>query len=265
MKGWSKIDKISKEQINEFSWFKGYMFADVNIDQGATRDYEELRYRDLGISTLGNIEGKKILDVGCGGGLYTLTFMKMGAEVYGQDISENAIERCKKNCIAYGFSPTLVVGNCEQLQFDDDTFDIVYSGDVFEHITESQKEKFISEIYRVLKPGGIFTVTTPNLKYLKLGNGIKRMISIFKLKNPFKVYIAHTHNNPDNEHHGLTTHKRLIKQIQNNLFHDPISVPVPFRKRNVPNWFEKLVNGSTWFNQKIILSAKKPIFLGYYK
>ena len=133
---------------------------------------KSLRLRDISVFSLGEIENKKILDIGCGYGLYSLTFLKLGAkEVCGQDILEDVIKINAEKCNREGFDNfTGKVGDCANLQFEESTFDLIFSGDVFEHITDIQKQDFINEAFRVLKPGGFFTIKTPNLNYLKLTN-----------------------------------------------------------------------------------------------
>jgi len=62
----------------------------------------------------------------------------------------------------------LVIGDASKLDFPDNFFDCAFSSDFFEHISLEVKEKVISEVYRVLKPGGIFVIKTPNLSFLKI-------------------------------------------------------------------------------------------------
>ncbi len=161
---WNDIEIVERDALPEFWWHKGYFYFDFNNKNLFRRDFEELRYRDLAIFALGEVKGKRILDIGCGEGLYTLTFLKLEAEfVAGQDISEKAVEAAIETCKKQGFKNfTIKEGNCETLLFEDNSFDLVFAGDVFEHITYQQKVNFINEIFRVLKPGGVFTIKTPN-------------------------------------------------------------------------------------------------------
>ena len=168
--------------------------------------------------SLGDIKGKKVLDVGCGAAHYSTIVGKMGAEfVGGQDLDEEQIKKGRSKLKELGINGKLVVGNAINLGFPDNFFDCVFSADFFEHISLEEKEKVISEVFRVLKPGGIFTIKTPNLTYLKVVIYIKRFINIFTARSPF-IHIAHTKNNPDNQHHGLTTFAKLESLLEGSFF-----------------------------------------------
>jgi len=266
MKNWNSTEIVKKCDLQENYWHQGFFHLDFGKTEFYRRDFDELKWRDLSLFSLNQIESKKILDVGCGSGLYTLTFLKLGADfVAGQDISEEAvnstIDTCKKN----GFSNfSIKKGNCETLLFDDNSFDLAFSGDVFEHITKEQKINFINEIYRVLKPGGLLTIKTPNKSYLKMSTFLRQIIALMKIKNPFKIHIPHTHNNPNNEHHGLTTISELKKILNATMFHSPEITYKELNKKHIPLLIKKTFRKSSVFNQHIIITVRKPIFYGIY-
>lgn len=263
---WNKSELIEKQNIKGDFWQRGFFYSRIGEKEFYKRDFEELRYRDLSLFTLGSIESKNILDVGCGDGLYVLAFLQLGAnKVSAQDILPEEIEKCKEKCKQAGFSNfDLKVGNCEQLLFDNSLFDIVFSGDVFEHITKQQKINFINEIYRVLKPGGVFTIKTPNKDYLKMSLFFKKIMYTLKLKNPFNLYIAHTNNNPNNEHHGLSTYKEFEEIFNNTMFHEPKITYQILNKKGFPIFLSKLFKKNKYFNQQIIITVRKPYFYGLY-
>ena len=96
--------------------------------------------------------GKGLLEVGCGAGIDLVRFARAGANVTGIDLSKTAIELARKNIGHNGLSAELRVMNGESMQFADNTFDAVYAHGVLQYTADA--EKMISEIYRVLKPGG---------------------------------------------------------------------------------------------------------------
>lgn len=264
---WKSTEYVKQSDLAEFYWEQGFFYTEFgNKDKTYKRDFEELRLRDISLFTLGSIKDKRVLDLGCGTGLYALTFLKLGAkEVCGQDLSQSYIDIVSKNAKRLNFDNFVgKVGDCSVLQFEDNSFDLVFCGDVFEHIDDSLKEKFISEAYRVLKPGGLFTLKTPNKSYLRLTNFLHRIKAVLKFKNPFKIHIAHTKNNPDNEHHGLINHKNLDKLFLKTMFHFPVTTKTKLNK-GIPDYMAVFLGKFRVFNQHVIITVQKPIFYGIYK
>ena len=77
--------------------------------------------------------------------------MEAGAEVTGIDFSQPAVDSC---ICRFGDSARFICGDVCRLPFDDSEFDSVFAFHVLEHLTESELETAVSEIGRVLRPGG---------------------------------------------------------------------------------------------------------------
>lgn len=102
---------------------------------------------------------KKVLDYGCGNGLFYPLFRSVftEAEVFGADISSVAIEQIKKKYPE--ISDRVNVINDDSTNFPNGFFDVVVSVEVMEHVTDL--DKYLTEIKRVLNKGGLFIWTTP--------------------------------------------------------------------------------------------------------
>jgi ubiquinone/menaquinone biosynthesis C-methylase UbiE len=102
-----------------------------------------------------NCRNKRVLDYGCGMGRYSIFMAKNGGEVTGIDISDVSIEVAKEKATREGVDKQtrFLVMNCEALEFDDDSFDIVFNSGTLAYL---DLQKALTEIVRVLKPGGIF-------------------------------------------------------------------------------------------------------------
>ncbi|MBL0701395.1 MAG: class I SAM-dependent methyltransferase [Desulfosarcina sp.] len=90
----------------------------------------------------------------CRGGIDHINWYKAGAIPFGIDLTEAAIELTKKRLSFHGINPEgrLKTGDAENLEFEDNAFDLVYSWEVLHHTPVT--EKAFSECFRVLKPGG---------------------------------------------------------------------------------------------------------------
>ena len=100
-------------------------------------------------------KGIKILDIGCSTGILIEGLFKLtSAEIFGIDVSDNAIKACRER----GLINTRVM-NGEKLDFENSTFDIVIASDCLEHIKDDQKA--LKEWYRVLKNQGKLIIFVP--------------------------------------------------------------------------------------------------------
>ncbi len=97
--------------------------------------------------------GKKVLEVGVGAGTDFLQWVRAGAKVSGIDLTDQACLHAEHRLSLYGLkAEEIKVGDSENLPFADNTFDLVWSWGVIHHTPNT--EKAMSEIVRVLKPGG---------------------------------------------------------------------------------------------------------------
>lgn len=105
---------------------------------------------------VGNLGEKRVLDIGCGDGSLSINFRKY-SEVFGIDVSHKAVDLARKA----GLVAHTVDVSCEKLPFDNEYFDVVYMGDVIEHLVNP--DFAICEVLRVLKTGCFLVLSTPNL------------------------------------------------------------------------------------------------------
>lgn len=111
----------------------------------------------------------KLLDLGCGIGLFAQVAKSKGWEVYGTEFSDEAISICESKGII------MKQGKTHKEMFDAESFDIVTSFEVLEHINYPNEEMECIKYF--LRKGGLFYCTTPNF------NAIERFI----LKNAYTV------------------------------------------------------------------------------
>ena len=93
----------------------------------------------------------RILDVGCGEGVLVEEYQAKGAEIEGLDLAYESDFVCRGNLLA--------------LPYPDASWDVVLALDVIEHLNLLDQPQALREIHRVLKPGGRFLMTVPNLAH----------------------------------------------------------------------------------------------------
>lgn len=123
------------------------------------------RYHELLDTFESERKTNKILDIGAGYGFFLEIAKERGWEVFGTEITQNAVEICRSKGIQ------MFEGPLHQINFDNLQFDVVVSIEVLEHI--NTPKEFVGKINDLLRPGGLFYLSTPNfdaaLRYY-LGN-----------------------------------------------------------------------------------------------
>ncbi|MBL8520338.1 MAG: class I SAM-dependent methyltransferase [Betaproteobacteria bacterium] len=105
------------------------------------------------------VTGKRVLDVACGEGYGSALMARAAQTVTGVDISSAAIAHARSAYAARG-NVEFIESSCTALPFEPAAFDCVVSFETLEHIAD--QAAFMAEVRRVLKPDGVFIVSTPN-------------------------------------------------------------------------------------------------------
>lgn len=106
------------------------------------------------------LDGLRILDIGCGGGLLSEPVSRMGADVLGADASERNIGIAKTHAQQTGATVDYRAVTAEELAEAGETFDVVLNMEVVEHV--SDVDFFISTCASMVRPGGMMFIATIN-------------------------------------------------------------------------------------------------------
>ena len=118
-----------------------------------------------------------VLDLGCGAGEFSAALTKAGARVIAVDVAAEALRRTGAR--VPGLDARLWAAG-EPLPVDDNAVDVVWAGEVIEHVADVAP--WLSEVRRVLRPGGRLLLTTPHhgpLTLLRLALSPRRFASHF--------------------------------------------------------------------------------------
>ncbi len=107
--------------------------------------------------------GDRALDLGCGAGDFTAELALAGAEAVGADVAEAAVRRARDRHPGSSFELVPIDG---PLPFAEHRFELVWASEVIEHVADTAR--WLSEVRRVLTPGGRLLLTTPSHGRLRL-------------------------------------------------------------------------------------------------
>lgn len=171
-----------------------------------TKGYK-VRKTHLELLGLMSLRGQKILDAGCGPGTYGIMLAQAGNEVWGVEISSESAQVANQRAKQKGVDFTARVGDLESLPFDDSIFDICFCGWVLHHFPDINKA--VSELVRVLKPGGMIALAEPNESNLALR--FSRFIEDLPL---FRTWVLR--EGWDTPNRTINKHKTYIEVLSKN-------------------------------------------------
>jgi len=121
----------------------------------------------------------KVIEAGCGAGRYVFYLRRLGIDIEGIDFSDSLIDRLNEEKSIIDKNAVFIKSDVTKLPFEDNSLSGYISLGVVEHFIEGP-QKAIAEAFRVLRPGGIAIITTPNkswfIRVSKFITGIKTII-----------------------------------------------------------------------------------------
>ena len=165
--------------------------------------------------------GMKVLDYGCGHGMHAILPAKLGAEVYGIDVSKESLKIARGRVEHEGVSNRIkfLEMDGENMTFEDNSFDIIIDGGTFSSIDIN---KAFPELKRVLRPSGLL-IGIETFGHNPFAN-LKRW---FNKKSGFRTEwaVSHIFKNKD-----LKNAKNYFKIVEAKFFHLFSIFIFPFRK-----------------------------------
>lgn len=141
-------NKSSKAAYYEAADQEGILYA-KKMKLGFLKDLHAINFNSW----------QRILDIGCGGGFFLNAVREVFDELYGLEMSSELAEFVKKK---WGID--IHIGEIQNINFSENYFDIITLYDVIEHVLHP--DKLLNELHRILKPGGVVVVSTPNVNGL---------------------------------------------------------------------------------------------------
>lgn len=215
------MDNFKIEQVHNFwnseSCGERYALGDSSVEKFLNE--EKNRYKlEPYIKTFGKFDeytNKDVLEIGVGFGCdHSQIARHLPKSLTGVDLTYRAIENTKLRFKSLKLDSSLKIDNAENLSFDDNTFEAVYSWGVLHHSPNTKK--CFDELYRVLKPGGIAKIMIYH-KYSPVGWMLWIKYGLLKF-NPFKrlnsIYSDYLES-PGTKAFTIKEAKELVKQFSN--------------------------------------------------
>ncbi len=143
------MSSIFRTWSYQYQWLYDGISRIAALSVGGETRLRQLPYRGLTISS-----ESQVLDLCCGSGQSTKFLVQYSQDVTGLDISPVSLERAKRNVPQAKYVEALA----EDIPFPDNHFDLVHTSVAMHEMTPSQLRQILKEVYRVLKPGGVFAL-----------------------------------------------------------------------------------------------------------
>ncbi|MBD2232905.1 class I SAM-dependent methyltransferase [Phormidium tenue] len=203
------------EELGSVWWGSVTKAGQLRIDERA----------DLAIQHGRLAPGKRVLEPGSGNGEFTLRLAQSGADITAVEISPRQVD-IAKNRLASFPNVTTIVGDVTQLPFSDGSFDAVVGNAVLHHFDLTTT---LPELYRVLKPGGHFFFTEPNM--------LNPQIAVEK---NIKFIGRKLQNSPDET---AFFRWRITRRLRGYGFQNPWAKPFDFLHPGIPDGWIPVVRG----------------------
>ncbi len=245
----------------------------VNWHLGSRARRHMSRRRFISVSrALCGMGGGRVLDIGCGWGYNLLLLGANGFESVGIDIVSNDFLAARWIADANEEVLHLAQADASALPFEDGSYDAVTSVETFEHIYAGDRVKVVREIFRILKPGGILSMSTPNFTSL-VERGKRLLVRVPFLKRFFPSMCYPAGETSKAAYHPYRYHlpvrrSELVDLLGGNGFERVEVRTIIFVWKNVPDFLfppaqfieavlERLP-GPNRLGSTLVLTARKP-------
>ncbi|MDP8909866.1 MAG: class I SAM-dependent methyltransferase [Chloroflexota bacterium] len=153
------MDAATKEQVKEFWQALPCGAKHASSAEGTPAFFAEVERRRYELepfiarhARFAETRGQRVLEIGVGLGTDFVQFVRAGADATGVDLTDHGVGLVRHRLSLEGLQANVLVADAEQLPFDDDSFDVVFSWGVLHHTPDP--DRAMREALRVLRGGG---------------------------------------------------------------------------------------------------------------
>jgi SAM-dependent methyltransferase len=167
--GLSERDRVEVERSAAEA--RSAKLSTVDVDRYLSPPADTAYALEYSFYLLGDVQGKTVLDLGCGTGENLVPLVKRGAQAIAIDISPDLIQLARQRLESYGLSAEVRAGSAYATGLPDQSVDVVFSMALLHHLDLPRARQ---EIYRVLRPGGLFILREP-IRFSRTMNSLRRL------------------------------------------------------------------------------------------
>jgi 2-polyprenyl-3-methyl-5-hydroxy-6-metoxy-1,4-benzoquinol methylase len=178
-----KIEAEFFDEVAKRTLHKGDSIDPLALSRYSTARLRKRFNKEFMIQVLGDLRGKRLLDVGCGDGDNTVLFAKLGAQATGIDISPGAIDRARSRARVNGVEEhaRFVCTPIETANIEDNSFDIIWCNAILHHMI-AELPLVMDRLTRWTKPGALLLFAEP----INLNRTLRRL----RLKLPSRTDVT---------------------------------------------------------------------------
>jgi ubiquinone/menaquinone biosynthesis C-methylase UbiE len=182
----------------KYHWEKTaeYFQDEIDLDVG-------VNWTDFGLEMqmFDSVEGRDILEIGCGGGQCSVALAKRGGTVTGMDITRAQLDYARELAADHDVDISLIEGDITEIPLADESFDIVFNAWVFGWIEDL--ESCFRETSRVLRPGCRFVFSIPH--------------PLYEIVDPETQTIEHSYFDTGRTDHDQPLYRHTVSGVYNAL------------------------------------------------
>lgn len=133
--------------------------ADIDLPVGVNW----LGFGDGDLELIGDVAGRDVVELGCGGGQCSVALADRGADVVGVDLSTSQLDYARELAAEHGVEVEFLQGDVTALPLADESVDVAFNAWVFQWVPDLSAAAV--EAHRVLRPGGRFVFSMPHPLY----------------------------------------------------------------------------------------------------
>ena len=155
-------DELWKKDISSYD--SDSVLSDVEEESASVRCEKIVRYLE---SSVGDLADKRTIEIGCGGGIYSLIFARLGARITMLDYSSDALAIAERNLGTLNLEGELIRADAFNLPAGySGKYDVAMSFGTVEHYRYPRRLAICKAHVDLLRPGGVAIISTPNIAFL---------------------------------------------------------------------------------------------------